>query len=294
MKCLITGANGFLGKKISKIFLNERNEVFCTVKGGKNSGNSLDITDKKNVFRIFEKKMPDVVIHTAAATNVDWCETHRKETFKINVEGTKNISLACKIIGAKLVYISTDYVFDGTKNGKYNEEDKTNPKNVYAESKLEGELTLQKELEDYIISRVTVLYGYNDRFDKKCFPMRVIEALSAKKEFFCFVDQYSNPTLINDISKAILSLVKKNQKGLFHMTGSENLNRLEFAKKTAKIFGLDESLLLESSWEKSGFLAKRQPKLNISIKKLENCGIQMSDASKGLLQMKKDMENIKL
>ncbi len=290
MRVLVTGAGGFLGKKILRVFREHNVKVVATEKTAKNEIIQLDVTDKKMAELVLKEQKPDVVVHTAAVTAVDWCEEHRKETFEINVQGTKNVALACKKIGAKMVLISTDYVFDGTKKTPYTEEDKTNPPNVYAESKLEAEKIVQKELRDFIIGRVTVLYGYNDDLDKKCYPMHVINSLAAQKEFECFVDQYSNPTLVNDIALAVLKLAEKNQSGLFHMTGSENINRLDFAKKIAQVFGLDESLLRKGAWEKSGFVAKRPPFLNISIKKLQNLGIKMSDTTQGLLKMKEDMK----
>lgn len=292
MKVLVTGANGFLGKKISKIFFEKGIEVIRTDQSGRNGALELDVTDEKMALKVIKENEPDVVVHTAAITRVDWCETHRKETFKVNVDGARNIAVACRKAGAKMVLLSTDYVFDGEKKGKYTERDNLNPVNVYAKSKAQAEIMVQKELTDFLIARVTVLYGYNDEFDKKCFPMHVIDALKAQKEFYCFVEQYSNPTLINDIALAIFLLLEKKQNGVFNLTGSENLNRLEFAKKIAKVFNLDEGLLKKGSWEKSGFKAKRPTHLDVSIKKLQDLGINMSDSFNGLLVMKQDMEKI--
>ena len=292
MNVLITGSNGFLGKKLVKIFLEKKAEVIITTRTEQENKNAIkmDITDSENVDAVLKEQKPRVVIHSAAITHVDWCESNREKTFEVNVNGTKNVALGCKKIGAKMVLISTDYVFDGEKKGKYFETDFTNPINVYGQSKLEAEKVTSEILTDFLITRVTAIYGYNDEFDKKTFPTHIIENLSKKTELQCFVDQYLNPTLINDISEGIFSLLKKNQKGIFHMTGRENLNRWEFAKKTAKVFSLNEKLLKQGFWKKSSFAAKRPKKLDISIEKFENQGITMSNAEQGLLKMKKDME----
>ncbi|MBI2598237.1 MAG: SDR family oxidoreductase [Candidatus Diapherotrites archaeon] len=289
MKVLITGGNGFLGKKITNIFSENLINVVCTHRIREYGHVPLDVTDKKAVLKTIKKYAPDVVIHTAAITKVDWCEIHEKETYKVNLIGTENIAQACKLSSAILAFISTDYVFDGTKKGKYVESSRTNPINVYGKSKLEAEKFIQNYLDNFLICRVTVLYGYNDKNDKLCYPMHVIKSLSEKKPFYCFAEQYSNPTLINDIGKGLLKLLENGQKGIFNMTGGENINRFEFAKKIAKVFDLDSSLLIKSSWKNFNVKAKRPLFLDIDLSKLRKQKIQMSNVYNGLLQMKNDM-----
>lgn len=140
-KLIITGASGLLGSKIVNLAKAKKDYRAIPLHNTKplySNSLKLDITNRKEVFDLFRKIKPDVVIHTAAETNVDRCETQKELSWKINVEGTRNIAEACSKTGAKMVYVSTDYVFDGEK-GLYTEEDKPNPVNHYGITKLEGE-----------------------------------------------------------------------------------------------------------------------------------------------------------
>lgn len=290
MKVLVTGANGFLGKKIVKILKQKNFTIIPTSKIKDSTNLFLDITKKESVLELLKSENPDVVIHTAALTNVDWCEENPKETFKVNVEGTKNVCNGCIKTNAKMVLISTDYIFDGSKSSSYVENDKPNPLGVYANSKLEAELVVLDLLQDFLIGRVTALYGFNDQLDKTTFPKFVLTALTSKHEIKCFTDQYSNPTLIDDVANALVKLIEKNKKGIYHMTGSENLNRFEFAKKIAKIFELNGDLIKTGTWIGSGHKSKRPKMIKSSIEKLQGEGIKMNNINEGLLIMKKQME----
>jgi len=158
-KLLITGASGLLGNKIVKLAtINHTVIPLHNTKPLHTSSLKLEITNLSEVLNLFQKLEPDIVIHTASETNVDKCETEKEHAWKINAEGTRNIAVACSKVGAKLVYISTDYVFDGEK-GNYDEQDKPNPINYYGVTKLEGENQVINNCKNYVILRTSVLYG---------------------------------------------------------------------------------------------------------------------------------------
>jgi dTDP-4-dehydrorhamnose reductase len=289
-KVLISGATGFLGKKLMKVFADEGFEVVGTASEKKGKILKMDITDADEVMDMIVAEKPAVVVHAAATTRVDWCEDNKEEAFRINVDGSVNVANACRKIGAKMVYISTDYVFDGTKKGKYVETDKRNPIGVYAQSKAAAEVAIEKILENHLIARVTVLYGYNDDEDRQTFVTHVINTLREGKEFVGFTDQENCPTYIDDIAGALVQLVRKDEKGIFHLTGAENLSRHAFTMKIAKVFGFDQKLIKKGSWDSSGHKAPRAKFLDDSIAKLESKGIRMSTIEEGLKKMKKQME----
>ena len=160
-RLLVTGANGLLGNRIVALAKN-RYTVIPTHRTKPLISNSLklDITNAAEASNLFGKLKPDVVVHTASETNVDRCETENEHAWKINVDGTRNMAVACSQVGAKLVYISTDYVFDGEK-GLYKEGDKPNPVNYYGLTKLEGEKQVIEYCKNYAILRTSVLYGWH-------------------------------------------------------------------------------------------------------------------------------------
>ncbi len=309
-KVLVIGA-GFLGRKLVEVFSKngfkveatslrkKLNKIVFTISaedGGieeplpANLPFSLDITGKKAVEEFFKKSKPEIVILAASLTNVDYCEEHPEEAEKINVEGTKNVIEECKKSNSKLVFYSTDFVFDGEK-GNYSEIDKTKPLCVYAKTKLEGEKLIEKNLqkENFLILRTSTLYGFGIDFDKKPFTDWVIESLKSGKKINAVFDQITCPTLIDDLANATLKLVQKKKCGLYHAVGSEAISRFDFAKKIAKIFGLDESLINEIKSSELFQKAKRPKDSSLGISKLENEGIEMSNVEQGLKEMKRQM-----
>ncbi|MCD7739994.1 MAG: dTDP-4-dehydrorhamnose reductase, partial [Candidatus Gastranaerophilales bacterium] len=197
MKVLVTGAKGMLGQDLCPILEDEDFDVIET------DINTLDITNPTNIEDVLLKYNPDFVIHCAAYTNVDKAEEDKETAFKINAQGTKNLAELCKKMDITLVYISTDYVFDGTKNGKYLAGDKTCPINVYGSSKLEGEKYVQ-ECEKYYITRTSWLYGHHG----KNFVETMI-SLKDKEEIKVVDDQTGCPTWTVELSNGIVKILKK-------------------------------------------------------------------------------------
>lgn len=214
-----------------------------------------DITNKKSISDIVKKVSPNIVIHTAAWTDVDGCEFDKKKAYRINVDGTKNVALACKSIGAVLVYISTDFVFDGEKNKPYRESDKANPLGVYADSKLKGEAAVKKILKKYFILRTSWLYGRHGK--------NFVDTIIAKaKETGCLKivnDQVGSPTYTVDLAKAIHRLIdkigtrtqehKSTSYGIYHVTDSGSVSWYEYAKTIVKLAKVRAKVLPISSDE---------------------------------------------
>ena len=228
MKILVTGAKGMLGQDLCPILEDENFEVLET------DIDNLDITNIQNVEEILSLNKPDYVIHCAAYTNVDKAEDETDTAFKINAQGTKNIANICKKLGITLIYISTDYVFDGTKKDKYLPNDKTNPINVYGKSKLEGEKAVQ-ECEKYYITRTSWLYGHHG----KNFVETMISLGKKMPEVRVVDDQVGCPTWSVALSEAIIKLLEDEADfGTYHVCGSGKTSWYGFTKEIFKLAGI--------------------------------------------------------
>ena len=295
-KVLITGGSGFLGSYLVKAFEKEFETIGTyrkhRVEGQKTFYVYMDITDVNQTLRIIRDYRPDCVIHTAALTNVDYCEEHREEAKKINVEGTRNVALACEEVGAKLIYVSTDYVFDGEK-APYKEEDVPNPINYYAQTKLEGERIVQSLEIEYAIARISVPYGWHTPNQHKNYVTWLIEKLRNGQTVTIVTDQYNTPTLVSNAAEAILEIWKQTKSGRFHVCGKECINRFDFAIKVTQIFSLDKKLIQPITSEQLEQIAKRPKKSCLDITKAEKIlKIKLLDINQGLLEMKKQKNNV--
>lgn len=229
MKYLITGATGQLGYDIIQE-LNRRNELnYCAP-----TSEEMDITNKEAVMNVIKNYNPNVIFHCAAYTAVDKAEENKETCYNVNVNGTKNIVEAAQKCGAKVVYISTDYVFDGTKKGSYLPEDKTNPVNYYGYTKLCGEQVVST-LEDYLIVRISWVFGINGNN----FVKTMLRLAETKKELSVVSDQIGSPTYTEDLSKLLVDLVKNKKRGIFHATNEGYCTWNEFAKYIFEITNND-------------------------------------------------------
>lgn len=288
MKILIIGASGFLGTKLMKS-LKKDFEVFGTCFDKKIKAlHHLDITHEREVNDLFQEIEPQVVIHVGGITNVDACEQERKKTWKVNVLSTKNIINACLKHNSKLVYFSTDYVFDG-KKGDYSETDKPNPISYYAETKVESEKMVLKHKNNLVL-RTAVLYGYNNKQDKMHFMKLVCTKLNNGQKVNAFVDWIRTPTLIDDIAHALTILIRKNKAGIYHVVGSETISMHDFALKISETFNLDKSLVKKASMKDFEKMAGRPFDSSLNISKIKNLGVEMSGIHAGLELTKKQME----
>jgi len=266
MKVLITGSGGLLGMKLEEIFKeNDYNVYGIDILNQIEKSNyfSLDITQKENIEVIFKKVTPDVVVHTAAYTDVDGCEKDKEAAFAVNVQGTRNLAGSAEEIGAKFVYVSTDYVFNGEK-GRYEENDDTDPIDYYGVTKLEGEKYVEKICTNFIIVRTSVIYGSN----KKNFVTWVVDMLKRGKKINIVTDQYVSPTLNIDLAEQLVALIDKDAAGVFHTAGRDRINRYDFVKVIADVFDLDESLVNPVKMTDMNWIAKRPRDSSLDISKI--------------------------
>jgi len=195
-----------------------------------------DITDREKIAGIIEKVMPDIVIHAAAWADVDGCELDKKKAYAVNSAGTGNVAVACKSAGARMIYVSTDFVFDGRKTSPYREADKTGPLCVYADSKLKGEALTREASEKNAVVRTSWLYGKNG----KNFVDTIIAKAKADGKLRVVDDQVGSPTYTVDLAGAIRRLIDKPEaiRGIYHVSNSGSVSWYEYAKAILKISGI--------------------------------------------------------
>lgn len=282
-RLFITGGSGLLGSRFSK-FTDEYEVTTTYNKNPKEHSVKLDITDEKDVLNKIESLSPDLVVHPAALTNVDYCEDHKEEAYKINAQGTLNMVKACEKIDSKLIYVSTDFVFDGTE-GSYKETDKTNPISYYGLSKLKGEEFVQESDIKSAIVRVSVLYGWHENFN---YVMWVIDELKKGNNINIVTDEYNSPTYAENAAEAILKIFSKNKEGIYHIAGDERINRFDFAKNIARVFELDETLINPIKSEDLIRKARRPLDSSLSVEKAKNdLNFKFFKTTEGLKEMKK-------
>jgi dTDP-4-dehydrorhamnose reductase len=288
-KILVTGGSGLLGSKVAKAGL-EKFEVIATY--SKNPVQAdyrlvpLDITRKAEVFKFIGDEGPDYVVHTAAMTDVDRCEDDRAEAMKINAGGTANVAEACREAGAKMVYISTDAVFDG-RRGSYKEDDRTDPINYYGMTKLEGEKAVEKSGAEYIIARVSVLYGWNVK-NRLNYVTWLLQELKAGRHVKVVTDQWNSPTFADNCARILLGLLENDKSGIYHASGSERMSRFEFAVKVAEIFGFGPDLMMPVKSGELKLKAKRPFDSSLNVDKITgDLGTKPSGVEESLRQMKK-------
>jgi len=226
LRILVTGCRGMLGSDIANLF-SARHEV----RGA--DIHEFDICDINQTDSFFSSFKPDAVIHCAAFTSVDECETFSEKAFSVNSEGTRNIGLCCEKHGAKLVYISTDYVFDGRARAPYHEYDQPSPIGVYGMSKYYGERYAEKTCRKSFIVRTSWLFGKNGHN----FVKAIQKQLSENRKLAVVVDQWGSPTYTIDLAAFLLELVNTEKYGIYHATNEGFCNWLDFASAIASFSG---------------------------------------------------------
>jgi dTDP-4-dehydrorhamnose reductase len=295
-RVLICGSNGLLGQKLSLLLsTNTAYEVLNTSKHRSFvfddrlfDYTQLDITHKGDVKSLVSSFQPSVIINAAAATNVDWCETHREEAWNANAFGVENLVEASRKVAAKLIHVSTDYVFDG-RSGPYAEDDRPNPISYYGKTKLAGENAIRTGGIPYAVVRTIVVYGTGINV-KNNFALWVVNSLGAAQRIRCVDDQISSPTHVNDLVTAIVRIFETDHTGLYHVCGRERVSRYEFAVRAAEIFGLDATLI---DRVKTSDLEQRAPRPMvtgfITLKAETELGLRLMDVQQGLTLLKSDL-----
>jgi dTDP-4-dehydrorhamnose reductase len=236
MKILVTGAKGMLGSVLVPT-LEARGHL---VKGL--SRDELDITNADQVLEILNYAKPDLVINAAAYTKVDQAESEPEFAFLVNDTGTENVAVACSRLNIPLLFISTDYVFDGEQERPYTTTDQTNPLSVYGKSKLAGELAIQQHLENFYIVRTSWLYGPNG----KNFVDTISRIAKEKKTLRVVCDQWGSPTSTISLSKYLADLIATKRWGIYHATDDGVTNWCEFARHIVAAQGLADTVEVEA------------------------------------------------
>jgi dTDP-4-dehydrorhamnose reductase len=269
LKILITGGSGLLGSKIAGKAVEKGYKVYSGYKTHEPMFGipmEIEISDKIFVNKIFESLKPDIVIHTAALTDVDKCEEDNELAWRTNVEGTRNIAEISREYEAFLVYVSTDYVFSG-EEGMYREMDETNPINYYGVTKLEGEKNVKTLMDEWCIARPSVIYGSTPATGKVNFALWVLEKLERREPMNIITDQYVSPTLNTNLAEMILEVLERRLTGVYHLAGATPMNRYDFACFLAETFRLDKKLIRQAKFEDMKWKAKRPRKTTLNVEK---------------------------
>jgi len=274
MKILITGSNGLLGQKLlHKLRQDLSVELFATSKGenrvSEQNGytySELDITDQKQVAELIANKKPDVVINTAAMTNVDLCEDERQDCDALNVEAVRYLADACEKIDAHLIQISTDFIFDG-EDGPYTEQDMPNPLSYYGLSKLKSEQLLQAHSVKWTVLRTIIVFGVGENLSKGNIVLWAKGALEKGEPLNIIDDQFRAPTLAEDLADICILAAKKKAFGIFNASGKDIMSIYEIVERIAKHYGNSTENLNKISTETLKQKAGRPPKTGFILDK---------------------------
>ncbi len=264
MKVTIFGATGLLGKALMR----EWREDQVTGLSSKDA----DIRDPQQVAKAVERSRPDWIVLAAAYTDVDGCETNRERAFAVNRDGAANVARAAKEHGSRLLFLSTDYVFDGSKITPYEVGDPRAPQSVYGRSKAEAEMRLENILPNCCIVRTSWLFGVGG----KCFPDTILKLASTRAQIDVVNDQLGSPTYAIDLARAIIQLCRKGAKGVVHVTNRGECTWFDFAQAIVSAAGL-KTIIRPTTTEKFPRPAQRPKYSVLSASGLDHYGVGMPD-----------------
>ncbi|MDP2649876.1 MAG: SDR family oxidoreductase [bacterium] len=308
IRILGTGLSGLVGSRVVELLADQYEFQNLSRETG------FDIADRESTGKIIKDSNALIVLHLAAKTDVDGCEKDKEDDLKnyylanipvhqcvenngqsaweINVLGTKNIADACSLAGKRLIYISTDFVFDGERNDSrpYLEEDIPNPMNWYGQTKYEGEKIVKSYNLPWTILRIA--YPYRSNFSRNDFVRTVIGRLKKGEKLNMVLDHVMSPTFIDDIAKALDVIVKTSSTGIFHMVGSQFVTPYEAASIIADIFNFEKSLVDKTTMQE--FFANRAQRpfyLGLENDKIQKLGVKMMTFEEGIIEVKRQMSN---
>lgn len=309
MKILGTGLNGLVGSRVVELLKNKYEFENLSRSSG------VDISDKNQILDRIKNSNAQVVFHLAGKANVDGCELDKSlgeegESWKVNVEGTRNVADACSKTNKKIIYISTDFVFDGTPKStylaseastlaparsvstgqakEYTEDDLPNPINWYGQTKYEGEKIVKELKTPWIISRIA--YPYRANFTKLDFFRTILDQLRKGESVVAITDHIFTPTFIDDIALAIDALIKDNSQGIFHVVGSQSITPFDAAVLIAREFDLGSSKITKAT--RVEFFNNRAPRpfqLALKNDKIIELGVRMRTFEEGLKEIKRQI-----
>jgi dTDP-4-dehydrorhamnose reductase len=260
----VTGSAGLVGQQVVKD-LSKSNQVFsCYNESKPENGDSvkMDLKNYELVSSVLTEIKPDVVIHLGAMTGVDICEKEKTAASEINTKATEIIAKECLKLNSFLVYVSTDYVFDGNF-GMYKEGDVANPLGFYGKSKLEGEKAVQNFSTNWCIARTSTPFGLHPT--KKSFPMWVIENLQKQKQIDVLIDQFTSPTYIPNLSRMLIEISERRITGIIHAAGASKISRYQMASMVSDKLNLDDTLLKQISMNKMKWVAQRPKDSSLDV-----------------------------
>lgn len=274
MRVLITGSNGLLGQKLlHKLRVDGSMELIATSKGDNRVSVtdgykycSLDITDEDMVRTVIADEQPDVVINTAAMTNVDLCEDQKEACDSLNVKAVRYLADACKATGTHLIQISTDFIFDG-EDGPYTELDEPNPLSYYGLSKLKSEQLLENHDVDWTILRTIILFGVGENLTKGNIILWAKEMLEKGEPMNIIDDQFRAPTLAEDLADACILAAKKKALGIFHASGKDIMSIYDMVERIGKYYNFSTENLNRISTEILSQKAPRPPRTGFILDK---------------------------
>jgi dTDP-4-dehydrorhamnose reductase len=298
VRILVTGANGLVGTKVLERLLADGADkplgAYHQTRTNEYLGDLpcwwLDATSEADVQRVLDEARPGAVIHAGAYTNVDKAESERDLAWASNAEGTGILARACAARGIRLVYLSTEYVFDGTA-GPYRETDPINPQGWYAKTKEAGEQAVMAAGGTWAIGRTTVVYGYAKHV-RSNFVLWLVGELRAGRRVSIVDDQIGSPTLAENLAEMVISLAHGDEVGVFNTAGADVVSRLDFSRQIAETFGLDASLMDRTTTASLGQAAPRPLRAGLVMDKLRAAFPQVPvlTVSEGLAVVKRQFE----
>jgi dTDP-4-dehydrorhamnose reductase len=293
MRILVTGSNGLLGQKLVELISSGSDYLIATAKASlvidlpKGEFHLLDVTDASAVENTIDLLKPDVIIHTAAMTQVDQCETEQEKCWLNNVQAVENLVKACEKFSVHLIHLSTDFIFDGT-HGPLDESEKPNPLSYYGKSKLAAEASIQKSKIDWAILRTVLVYGVTKDMSRSNIVLWVKKSLEEGKTIQVVTDQWRTPTLAEDLAMGCYLAAIKKAKGIYNVSGEMMMTPYDIAIQTAAFFNLDASLIKKTDSSQFKQPAARPPKTGFIIDKAKKeLGYKPLSFSEGLKVIQK-------
>jgi dTDP-4-dehydrorhamnose reductase len=297
-KILITGSNGLLGQKLIDLYLTKANkQLIATAKGACRHPQKdkliyfdLDISNENQVKQVLNEVRPDCIIHTAAMTNVDACETDKEGCDALNVDAVQYMVDACNAVGAHLIHISTDFIFDGS-HGPLTEEETPNPLSYYGWSKLKGEQIVLKHSQHYAILRTVLVYGVVSDMSRSNIVLWAKGALEKQTPIKVVNDQFRTPTLAEDLAMGSFLAEDQNAKGIYNISGKDFMGINQLVERVADFWGYDKSFINTIASDTLNQAAKRPPITGFVIEKAQKeLGYEPHSFEEGLALVKQQLE----
>ena len=270
MRIIVTGANGLVGSRLCRLLVVQGHVVTAVARGERRTVGDFeylpcDLSDHRTTAEAFALARPEVVVNCASMTEVDACERRPEDAWKANVAAAANVAVQARALGAHLVHVSTDYVFDGL-DGPYDEEARPNPSGIYARTKWLGEEAVKLLSPRWTIARTAVVYGYPPS-QRPNFGSWLLGTLREGKTVRLFVDQYVSPSLALNVAEQVADLASRILPGVWNVAGAEVVNRMQFGEALCDVFGLDLRLLQPARLAEAGLASARPPRSGLKVDK---------------------------